>query len=58
MENGVQLGWLIDPVEQTITIYCDRPGTAQGPEILFNPPAVRGEGPVEGFVLDTIGVLR
>jgi Uma2 family endonuclease len=45
--NGVQLGWLIDPLERTVAIY--RPD--QAPEILANPPSVAGEGPVAGFVL-------
>ena len=46
--NGVLLGWLIDPLERTVTIY--RPG--REPEVLSNPPQVAGEGPVAGFVLD------
>jgi Uma2 family endonuclease len=45
--NGVQLGWLIDPVERTVAIYrSDR-----ALEILTNPSSVAGEGPVAGFVL-------
>jgi Uma2 family endonuclease len=46
--NGVLLGWLIDPLERTVTIY--RPGRA--PEVFSNPTQVAGEGPVAGFVLD------
>jgi len=46
--NGVLLGWLIDPVDRTVTVY--RPGRA--PEILSNPVTASGEGPVAGFVLD------
>lgn len=46
--NGVQLAWLIDPQERTVTIYR----TGQAPELLRKPSTVRGEGPVEGFVLD------
>jgi Uma2 family endonuclease len=45
--NGVQLGWLIDPLERTVEIY--RPD--QAPEVLTNPPSVSGEGPVAGFAL-------
>jgi Uma2 family endonuclease len=45
--NGVLLGWLIDPLERTVTIY--RPG--HEPEVLSNPAQVAGEGPVAGFVL-------
>ena len=47
LENGVQLGWLIDPKLRTVTIY--RPGAA--PEMLDNPATVSGVGPVAGFVL-------
>lgn len=53
MANGVQLGWLIDPQERTVTIY--RPGSE--PEVLQNPPTVSGDGPVEGFVLDLSGII-
>ena len=51
--NGVQLGWLIDPQERTVTIY--RPGSE--PEMLQNPATVSGEGPVEGFVLELSGII-
>jgi len=50
---GVKLAWLIDPKEQTVTIY--RPG--REPEVLKNPASVTGEGSVEGFVLDLRGIL-
>jgi Uma2 family endonuclease len=46
--NGVLLGWLIDPLERTVTI-C-RPG--RDPEVLSNPTQIVGEGPVAGFVLN------
>ena len=45
--NGVQLGWLIDPMERTVTIYS----SGQPPRVLENPATVAGEGPVAGFVL-------
>jgi Uma2 family endonuclease len=51
--NGVQLGWLIDPVEGTVTIY--RPG--REPEVLNHPASISGEGPVEGFALNLDGIL-
>ena len=51
--NGVQLGWLIDPTERTVTVY--RPG--QPPEVLQNPASVAGEGPVTGFVLKLESIL-
>jgi len=48
IENGVQLGWLIDPEKQTVIIY--RQGRA--PETMLKPTKVAGEGPVAGFTLD------
>jgi Uma2 family endonuclease len=45
--NGVQLGWLVDPIDRTVTIY--RPGRPA--ETLSDPSSVAGEGPVDGFVL-------
>lgn len=47
IENGVQLAWLIDPLERTVEIY--RQG--QEPQLLTDPAEVSGEGPVIGFVL-------
>ena len=47
MENGAQLAWMIDPFEQTVTIY--RPESE--PEVKSKPEAVQGEGPVAGFAL-------
>jgi Uma2 family endonuclease len=41
-------GWLIDPLDRTVTIY--RPG--RDPGILTNPTQLAGDGPVAGFVLD------
>jgi Uma2 family endonuclease len=52
-DNGVELAWLIDPEEQTVTIY--RPGRAA--EVLRAPAAVAGGGSVSGFVLEMDGVL-
>jgi Uma2 family endonuclease len=48
IDNGVLLGWLIDPDHRTVIIY--RPGT--DPQVLTDPAQVEGEGPVSGFVLD------
>ena len=48
IDNGAQLGWLIDPESRNAEIY--RPN--REPEILLNPASLQGEGPVEGFVLD------
>ncbi len=46
--SGVQLAWLIDPKDRTVTIY--RQGLA--PEVLKNPASAAGEGPVKGFRLN------
>jgi len=53
MSNGLRLGWLIDPVERTVTIH--RPG--REPELLENRTGVEGEGPVAGFVLELAPVF-
>ncbi|WP_419805615.1 Uma2 family endonuclease [Terriglobus sp.] len=47
MRNGVELAWLIDPIDRVVTIY--RPN--REPERLENISQVQGEGPVAGFVL-------
>lgn len=48
MENGVLLGWLIDPERRTVTI--SRPGAE--PETRENLASLAGAGPVDGFTLD------
>lgn len=48
MENGAQLGWLIDPEARSVSIY--RPG--QDVETRSEIETATGEGPVAGFVLD------
>jgi Uma2 family endonuclease len=48
MANGAQLGWLIDPVRRTVTIY--RPDTP--PETQTDINSISGEGPVATFTLD------
>ena len=48
IENGVQLGWLIDP--DTHAVYVYRPGKPV--KRLEAPVMVTGEGPVAGFELD------
>lgn len=47
IDNGAQLGWLIDKRRPTVTVY--RPD--RDPEELQDPELVTGEGPVEGFQL-------
>ncbi|MEM9451671.1 MAG: Uma2 family endonuclease [Cyanobacteria bacterium P01_E01_bin.6] len=47
MENGSQLGWLIDPQNKRVEIY--RAG--QAVEVLENPSTVSGEAVLPGFTL-------
>ena len=46
MDNGVRLGWLIDPMERTVRIY--RAGTPE-PELLEDPETLDGEDVLPGF---------
>ena len=48
LDNGVQLGWLIEPAAKTVEIY--RP--SKQIEILNNPQSLSGENVLPGFVLD------
>lgn len=48
LDNGAQLGWLIDPYERTV--YSYRPG--QPVERLENPETLSGEPLLPGFVLE------
>lgn len=48
IDNGAQLGWLLDPVERRIHVY--RPDVAV--EILDNPQSVSGAPLLSGFTLD------
>lgn len=48
LDNGVQLGWLIEPSAKTVEIY--RAG--QQVEILNNPPTLFGEDILPGFILN------
>jgi len=47
IDNGVRLGWLIDPQNQRVEVY--RPG--RGVEVLEQPQELSGEGVLPGFVL-------
>jgi Uma2 family endonuclease len=47
LANGVELVWLIDPEEKSVTIY--RP--ADEPEHLAHPTSIQGTGPIAGFEL-------
>jgi Uma2 family endonuclease len=48
IDNGVQLGWLIEPAAKIVEIY--RPGKQV--EVLNNPQTLLGENVLPGFVLD------
>lgn len=53
LENGVCLGWLINPQDQQVEIY--RPG--QTIEVLQSPITLSGEGVLLGFVLNLSQIL-
>ncbi len=53
IDNGVRLGWLIDPQNQRVEIY--RKG--QDVEILQSPTSLSGEDVLPGFVLDLAQIL-
>ena len=54
IENGVELGWMIDPYKKEVHIY--RPGLAV--EILENPPTISGDPVLPGFVFNVAEVWR
>jgi Uma2 family endonuclease len=53
IENGVRLGWLIDPYKKQVHIYRKNGEI----EILENPKTVSGEDVLEGFELDLDEIL-
>jgi len=48
LDNGLHLGWLIDPKTQKVEIYR----LGQAVEVLPSPPTLSGEDVLPGFVLD------
>ncbi len=48
IDNGVKLGWLIEPKTKTVEIY--RQGKLA--EVFNNPKSISGEDILPGFVLD------
>lgn len=50
MENGVRLGWLIDPLDPLRRVYVYRPDKSV--EILEGPESLSGEPELPGFTLD------
>jgi len=53
MEQGAQLGWLIDPKTKQVEIYR----LGQVMEVLNAPTTLSGEDVLPGFVLDLQGIL-
>lgn len=53
LDNGVRLGWLINPQEQRVEIY--RP--SQAVEVLESPASLSGEDVLPGFTLDLSQIL-
>ena len=53
LENGAQLGWLLDPDRKTAEVY--RPESE--PECLVEPQTLSGSPLMPGFVLDLDGIL-
>jgi Uma2 family endonuclease len=54
IDNGVRLGWLVDPQTKQVSIY--RPG--QSVETLRSPTTLSGEAVLPGFVLDLSRIFR
>ncbi|MCP4107167.1 MAG: Uma2 family endonuclease, partial [Desulfobacteraceae bacterium] len=48
IDNGTQLGWLIDPRHRRVFIYCPE----KAAECLENPENISGAPVLNGFVLD------
>ncbi|BAU12803.1 hypothetical protein LEP3755_33340 [Leptolyngbya sp. NIES-3755] len=54
MENGVRLGWLLDPITKQVKVYRE----GEPVETLQNPATLSGETVLPGFVLDLSRVFR
>jgi len=50
--NGARLGWLVDPLERTVTVY--RPGAPR--ESMVHPEQLSGAPELPGLVVDLAGV--
>jgi Uma2 family endonuclease len=48
LDNGAQLGWLIDPIEKKVYVYRPRAPV----ECLDNPQSIAGDPVLPGFVLE------
>ena len=53
IDNGVKLGWLIEPKNKTVEIYRKD----QLPELLDNPQSLSGEYLLPGFILDLTNIF-
>ncbi len=53
LDNGVRLGWLIEPAAKIVEIYR----SGQQVEILNNPQTLSGEDVLPGFILDLTEIL-
>jgi Uma2 family endonuclease len=53
LDNGVKLGWLIEPSAKIVEIYRSQ----QQVEILNNPQTLSGEDVLPGFILDLTEIL-
>ena len=53
-DNGVRLGWLIDPLERCVHVY--RP--SREVEVLQNPTQISGDPELPGFVLDLAPIWK
>jgi Uma2 family endonuclease len=54
LDNGLRLGWLIDPKRQTVDIYR----LNQPTETLQSPLTLSGEEVLPGFVLELQTILQ
>jgi Uma2 family endonuclease len=54
IDNGVQLGWLINPQDQQVEIYRPR----QPVEVLQSPKSLSGEAVLPGFSLNLSRILN
>ena len=53
IDNGVKLGWLIEPKSKAVEIYRQ----VRLPEVLDNPKSLSGEDILPGFILDLTNIF-
>ncbi len=53
MDNGVRLGWFLNPKEKEVEIYR----LGQTVEVLKSPKNLSGEAVLPGFVLELKGIF-